>query len=252
MDQNLIFDIGLHQGRDTEFYLAKGFKVVALEANPALARACEDKFPDQLRSGQLTIVNKALWDRNDETISFFVNEDKDDWSSIFENIAGRESHAIKEISISSVTLASLIETYGVPYYAKCDIEAADGIFARQLVSLPTIPAYSSVEVSNCDYVANLYSAGYDMFQIVNQQFHFATTLPNPAREGRLIDFEFDGFSSGLFGRELDSYLWRDFDTTVRQLVDLFRIKHEHPTLIPGWYDVHATTKAVLDAAGEVP
>ena len=37
MRQNLlIFDIGCHLGEDSEFYLRKGFKVVAVEANPEL------------------------------------------------------------------------------------------------------------------------------------------------------------------------------------------------------------------------
>ena len=31
---DLIFDVGLHRGEDTEFYLKKGFRVVAFEANP--------------------------------------------------------------------------------------------------------------------------------------------------------------------------------------------------------------------------
>ena len=34
--KNLIFDIGMHIGQDTEFYLKKGFCVVAVEANPKL------------------------------------------------------------------------------------------------------------------------------------------------------------------------------------------------------------------------
>lgn len=33
---NLIYDVGLHRGEDTDFYLKKGFHVVALEANPEL------------------------------------------------------------------------------------------------------------------------------------------------------------------------------------------------------------------------
>ena len=35
--KGLIFDIGMNNGNDTDFYLAKGFHVVAVEANPFLA-----------------------------------------------------------------------------------------------------------------------------------------------------------------------------------------------------------------------
>lgn len=37
MNAQLIYDIGAHLGEDTDFYLKKGFKVVAIEANPFLA-----------------------------------------------------------------------------------------------------------------------------------------------------------------------------------------------------------------------
>jgi hypothetical protein len=34
----LVFDLGAHLGADTSYYLARGFRVLALEANPDLAR----------------------------------------------------------------------------------------------------------------------------------------------------------------------------------------------------------------------
>ena len=36
--ENLIYDVGAHLGEDSQHYLAKGFKVVAVEANPDLAQ----------------------------------------------------------------------------------------------------------------------------------------------------------------------------------------------------------------------
>ena len=32
LENNLIYDVGLHKGEDSEFYLKKGFRVVAIEA----------------------------------------------------------------------------------------------------------------------------------------------------------------------------------------------------------------------------
>jgi hypothetical protein len=37
MIRNLIYDVGMHEGEDTQFYIARGFKVVSIEANPQLA-----------------------------------------------------------------------------------------------------------------------------------------------------------------------------------------------------------------------
>src|SRR4051812_12299597 len=41
---NLIIDVGMHDGGDTAFYLAKGFDVVAVEADPGLAQAGAERF----------------------------------------------------------------------------------------------------------------------------------------------------------------------------------------------------------------
>ena len=39
--RDLIFDLGMFDGSDTSFYLAKGFRVVALEARADLCAAGE-------------------------------------------------------------------------------------------------------------------------------------------------------------------------------------------------------------------
>lgn len=48
---NLIIDVGMHNGQDTAFYLAKGFDVVALEANPVLVDAARIRFASEIESG---------------------------------------------------------------------------------------------------------------------------------------------------------------------------------------------------------
>jgi spermidine synthase len=44
MIPNLIYDIGMHDGSDSEFYLRKGYRVVAVEANPKLVEACRERL----------------------------------------------------------------------------------------------------------------------------------------------------------------------------------------------------------------
>ena len=36
MNPRLIYDVGMHNGDDTAYYLRRGFRVVAIEPNPAL------------------------------------------------------------------------------------------------------------------------------------------------------------------------------------------------------------------------
>ena len=40
MIEDLIYDIGMNHGEDTAYYLSKGFRVIAIEANPGLTDEC--------------------------------------------------------------------------------------------------------------------------------------------------------------------------------------------------------------------
>jgi hypothetical protein len=56
MQDNLIIDVGMHNGDDAAFYMHKGFRVVSIEANPTLCQKARARFADQIKSGQLTIL----------------------------------------------------------------------------------------------------------------------------------------------------------------------------------------------------
>ncbi len=43
----VVFDIGMHTGQDTNYYLRSGYKVIAAEANPILAAENEKNFQRQ-------------------------------------------------------------------------------------------------------------------------------------------------------------------------------------------------------------
>jgi FkbM family methyltransferase len=105
VDRNLIFDLGLHHGYDTEFYLNKGFKVIALEANPLMVERARKNpaIHKAEEEGRLGIVPMALWHESGKPVSFFVNEIKDDWSSIDKSWAEKGSHASLEITVATIT-----------------------------------------------------------------------------------------------------------------------------------------------------
>src|SRR5262245_38423463 len=79
-DENLIFDIGMHKGEDTDFYLNKGFRVVGVEANPALSDYCTQRFQEACHTGQLIIVSKAVAEY-EGTIDFYVNQRFSVWGT---------------------------------------------------------------------------------------------------------------------------------------------------------------------------
>src|SRR5882762_224233 len=85
--KDLIYDVGLHRGEDAEFYLRKGFRVVAFEANPELAAFCHQRLKEFVAQGQLKIVQGAIVDPNtlkpgQTTVSFYKNEGASAWGTV--------------------------------------------------------------------------------------------------------------------------------------------------------------------------
>jgi FkbM family methyltransferase len=107
MNKNLIFDIGMHTGRDTEFYLEKGFNVISVEANPQLVEKNKEKFKSELENKKLVIVDKAISDKAG-MIDFYVFENKDDWGTIIPEWNRSMDPNVKKIKVETITFESLI------------------------------------------------------------------------------------------------------------------------------------------------
>lgn len=165
--QRLIYDVGFNNGNDTAYYLAKGFRVVAVEADTKLAKEGSARFATEIAAGRLTIVNSAVWERSDETISFFINDDPGH-SSI--NAPREGGGNAREISVGTVSMPDLISKYGVPWYLKIDIEGADEMAVRSLAAVPDVPKYLSFEIGHgCDGVGILSPLGYTGFKLINPE-----------------------------------------------------------------------------------
>ena len=71
-NSQLIFDLGANEGEDTAFYLAKGFNVVAVEANPDIVDRLRIRFGDEIVAGRLHIEDRAIADSDDSELTFYV------------------------------------------------------------------------------------------------------------------------------------------------------------------------------------
>ena len=269
----LIFDIGMHRGEDTDFYLKKGFRVVGVEANPELCEHCRERFSDYRESGDLTIVNKVISTTDDGAIDFYVFDQASIWGTAsLDRVKQNEKHGTKgrRIRVPATTLPALVSTYGLPYYVKIDIEGFDNLCLEQLVAASLRPEYLSVESSVTSMRQTIYQLqllermGYKWFKIVPQHLVSRQTCPSPAREGLFIDHAFEHHSSGLFGKELPGE-WQtinDVKAEYRKIHFAYRVVGPHRGLfrafpVPAvkrtlnhifwrgkgwsWYDTHATT-----------
>jgi FkbM family methyltransferase len=226
---DLIYDIGLHKGEDTDFYLRKGFRVVAIEADPDLVAHCEQRFSEFLERGRLTIVPGAIVDPKlaftARKVTFFKNDEVSVWGTVSADWAARNDRRgspSRAIDVDAIDLVDVIATHGVPRYMKVDIEGADIHCIEALGRLCHRPDYVSIEsdrsgfggiVGEIDLLASL---GYDAFQAVEQaRIPRLQRPPKPAREGAFVEWTFEPGSSGLFGAELPGR-WKSRDEVLRQ------------------------------------
>lgn len=243
----MIFDLGLHNGDDTSYYLERGFKVMAVEANPELCEGCNLRFESQISSGDLVIVNKAIWKRSGQTIDFYISSLNSEWSTIHQN-----PHLIGEnprkISVETTTLNTLTSLFGIPHYVKCDIEGADIIFLRQLLEEQVKPDFVSAEGTSLEILGLLMASGYDKFQLVNNAKvrRFASRKYFEDSGYGSGSATITGHCSGEFGLDLDSGKWITFEDAAYRWLKHADLQRTDPDMtIDNWFDFHATSSAVL-------
>ena len=268
MRSDLIYDVGAHKGEDAEFYLLKGFRVVAIEAVPALCDAIRVRLGSYLEAGQLTLINAAVAERVGP-ITFFTNQRISVYGTTSETWAKRNElfgAPSNKVTVTGLRFIDVLAEHGVPYYLKIDIEGSDLLCLHALKSFPSRPKFVSIESATvhwADAIAEfslLRELGYSRFKLVQQRDVPKQRCPNPPAEGKYVDHHFEKNSSGLFGDELpgkwmserealksyrykflryrlvgdESFLWR---SKYRQ-----RLYNRYVSrlLRVGWYDTHAT------------
>ncbi len=215
MHQSLIFDIGMHTAQDTRFYLAKGFRVVAVEANPRLCRRIRRQFRVPIADGRLVVVEAAISDTPGSVDLLLFRsrlfKRRDEYSALENHFAQRNVVEKKlrhrRIRVHALSLETVLERYGVPYYLKLDIEGGELGCLRALRTFSDRPAFVSAEIDYlrsdvCDAtLAEFERLGYTRFKIVPQGAHPSLSKETPQLEGLSCDYVFERGSSGPFGKD---------------------------------------------------
>ena len=263
---DMIFDVGMNVCEDTDFYLKKGFRVVAVEANPAVCRDAERCYAGAIAAGQLTILNRAIA-RCNAPLGFFVCTNNSAWSTTSSRLRDfwrARGAQFEEIEVPALTPSEFLAQYGVPYYAKIDIEGSDLLCLETFEASAIKPRYISLEVdfyAADELLDRLGAMGYVRFALIGQLTVPAQRPPRVAREGCYVDYAFEIGSSGLFGREL-AVDWLDRSAMRRALRRVIwqhrlsaglhkcakfgapqplvvRAQRKYLPLAEDWYDLHA-------------
>ncbi|WP_157976146.1 FkbM family methyltransferase [Lewinella sp. IMCC34191] len=273
----------MHTGEDTANYLAKGYRVIAFEANHALVKANRARFSSEIASGRLTIVEGAIVAREEGregVVTFFRHPNATVWGTVAANWAERKckrGELIVETKVPTVDFPSELHRHGIPYYLKIDIEGRDIYCLSALRETAGLPSYLSMEAGvggqDWSYVHRhlrlLKEVGYDRFLLVKQ--FKVTTLREPisTRQGRYGGWNFAQGDTGMFGTDLAgqwhgyrttyflylvhfySYRWLGYNTDMKRnfLQKVIRrvIYKTFNIMMPGWLDTHATTAGHIEA-----
>jgi FkbM family methyltransferase len=267
-EADLVYDVGLHLGEDTAYYLALGHRVIAFEANPDLVARCERRFASEIAEGTLVIVAGAIAPTGSPpTVTFYRNV-KSVWGTISVDWAERNAKLFRgstAITVPTVDFQDCLARYGVPQFLKVDVEGVDGLVVETACALENPPAYLSMESEKVDFdrlvsdVDRLCEAGYSGFKIVQQASIPGSVVDARKLNGERLRYRFEKHSSGPFGEQLPGP-WLGRDQAIeryRRIFMRYRLIGDRSVLgryarvitkpvekmfrigIPGWHDLHA-------------
>ena len=233
MVNKTIIDLGACKGDDSNFYLLKGFDVIAVEANPDLCEEMQKIYKEFIDAKRFKIINRAIHSQNDCKIDFYINS-FEEWSSLDDKSKATTENSYVIKHIQTISLDKIIEQIeNELYYIKIDIEGGELDAVNSLKHAEKLPKYLSFEVNpDKDTILDtLVKLGYEEFKIVRQGVDYLRNTDNQ-KEGNILDFKFKNCHSGLFGLDLGEDGWCNKENIISYFDDLYKNGWE------GWYDIH--------------
>lgn len=182
----LIFDIGYHEGQDTNYYLKKGYTVIGVDADRSLIEKGQEQYSAAISENRLKLVDKAIYEKDHQEVEFFIS-DNSEYNSLNRDFAGRNELGTRVEKVTTIRLDSLVQQYGKPFFLKIDIEGYD-VHALKTLSPELAPDYISVEALSMTAthipddteatatLRELLRLGYKKFRLIDQT-EFAALEP---------------------------------------------------------------------------
>jgi FkbM family methyltransferase len=222
----VVYDVGANNGDDTEYYLKKGFRVVAIEAHPGLASHIRARFAGEFQYGRLQVLNVAVGD-GDYKSRLYVNSKDSKLCTLVKPIHCDEQWSDIEVDVNR--LSTIVKAHGCPAHVKLDVEGADVEVLREMFSAGCFPESISAEAHSIEVLCLFLAAGYHNFKIVEGKFVHSRFCTIRTVEGALLEHKFPaGTSAGPFGDDLPG--------SRMGAEEVFCYLREHGL---GWKDIHA-------------
>lgn len=171
LQDDVIWDVGANNGDDTAYYLHRGFRVLAIEADPSMISLNEQRFATEIAQGRLTLLNIAV--AAERTVApFWICEGRPLWNSFDRAVATRDGRVARAIELEFWPLRDVIAKHGVPHYLKLSLHGDEHICLADLTP-ETAPKYLSLELPRDvqlaeQIVERLVGIGYSGFKVIDQ------------------------------------------------------------------------------------
>ncbi len=125
----IAYDVGMNNGDDSEYYLKKGYRVVAIEANPFLCEQATRRFDNEIKSGKITIINSGVGPRPAQKM-FFIHRTNSVLSTFRPELILSGNHddlkpdAWQQTEVEIKRLSDIIHFFGNPTYAKLTLKGS--------------------------------------------------------------------------------------------------------------------------------
>jgi FkbM family methyltransferase len=230
MNQSVIYDFGMNNGDDVEYYLLKGDRAVGVEANRSLCELVEERFRKEIDDGRLVILNVALADSESAgPVAFYLHKTNHVLSQL-PRPAEQDLHNFEEVEVAARTPASIVREFGEPSYIKIDVEHFDLAVLKNLFGAGIFPPEISAESHSVDVFACLVANGYTSFNLVDGltvgKCYGSASIATTAGPSQ---FRFQEHSAGPFGEDIRTP-WEDANTFLYTLAAAGL----------GWKDIHAS------------
>lgn len=230
----IAYDVGMNNGDDTAYYLAKGYRVVAIEADPALCAQAQDRFAAEIREKRATIVNLGVaaapgvltfYRHSNPVLSTFAPP-----AERVSRAALRDPAGFTEMPIEVRRLSDIVSFHGTAEFIKIDVEGYDALCLRDLDQRGIRPRFLSAEAHTVETFCCLVAMGYRHFKMVAGARVHGDFARHPITRvnGDVITHGFQAHSAGPFGDDLPG-AWAGPDEILR----LWLGRGE------GWFDLHA-------------
>lgn len=230
MTEGVIYDFGMNNGDDVEYYLLKGTRVVGVEANSGLCDEVRQRFAEAIEAGRLTVLNVALSNHEStEPVTFWLHKTNHVLGQL-PKPADADIDQYEPVQVACRTPASIVREFGDPSYVKIDVERFDLAVLQDLFAAGIFPPEISAESHSIGIFASLVANGYDSFSLVDgptiPRVYGRTTVQTSRGP---VPFAFKAHSAGPFGEDIRTR-WEDADIFFTTLAGVGL----------GWKDIHAS------------